>query len=662
MSNKRYIVSKKDFLAVTIRLQSDISDMNKQGLQIIVEHLEKGAILLRQPRDILIKNLQKLIDSSDPKVRRWVAITTAHLKSSEIALMLKSRLSQEKNEENQLWFQAACAACGVSDKLDRQALGFAAALGADVSLMKKMIESAIVSDPLSQRGLGIALGYSHVRKSLKIDSNQLSSYVEVLMDSSDYGAQEYAAWVQTRLLESGCSKIKVLPLKNLYKLPPNVKRWHARLLGQQLKFGHLKKSSGKTIIELGAKDQVPEVREGFALGIVGWCPSVELSYNIISWYVDEPDYMVRLALLQHMAQCSLSNYKHALEQELFFGDASNLVNDANSSVSIKFGESISSNQQDSQSDIIKILGTMEGPEYKPDIALITALPIEYSAVKTLLEHEAFKTDLVTIKERRYLYFEIDTDNGSCNIVLPSPSGMGNNLSAVRTTEVVNDYPSIKFVILCGIAGGVSDHHDIERDVRLGDVVVSNGKGVIQFDHHKNESILTNSDEIEVDKITPRFPPRPPSAYLLKAAEEIWRCEMYENKREWSQVLKSSKFSPWASRPESNIGANGKKISYPATRKDFEKGIPKLFLSPIGSGNLLLRNPKIRDELGRKYKILAVEMEGSGLADAAWERGIPGYLIVRGIQDYCDLNKGDTWRGYASASAAAATIAIIKEVC
>ena len=61
----------------------------------------------------------------------------------------------------------------------------------------------------------------------------------------------------------------------------------------------------------------------------------------------------------------------------------------------------------------------------------------------------------------------------------------------------------------------------------------------------------------------------------------------------------------------------------------------------------------RDALGRKYGVRAIEMEGAGIADATWNHEA-GYLVIRGISDYCDSTKGDDWQKYAAVVAAAHT--------
>ena len=81
---------------------------------------------------------------------------------------------------------------------------------------------------------------------------------------------------------------------------------------------------------------------------------------------------------------------------------------------------------------------------------------------------------------------------------------------------------------------------------------------------------------------------------------------------------------------------------------------------IASANNLLKNPNKRKMLKDKYGVLAVEMEASGVADATWTNTV-GYLVVRGICDYCDTYKNDLWQEYAALVAAAYTCSIVESI-
>ena len=77
--------------------------------------------------------------------------------------------------------------------------------------------------------------------------------------------------------------------------------------------------------------------------------------------------------------------------------------------------------------------------------------------------------------------------------------------------------------------------------------------------------------------------------------------------------------------------------------------PRLFRGPIAAANILLKDPIRRDRLRDTHGVKAVEMEGSGIADATWHHE-QGYLVVRGVCDYCDMSKGDDWQAYAAVAA------------
>ena len=101
------------------------------------------------------------------------------------------------------------------------------------------------------------------------------------------------------------------------------------------------------------------------------------------------------------------------------------------------------------------------------------------------------------------------------------------------------------------------------------------------------------------------------------------------------------------------------MEYPPDSARRER-LPRVFLGPIASSNTLLKNEGKRDMLAEQHGVRAVEMEGSGVADATWTQE-SGYLVVRGIVDYCDSNKGDHWHKYSAVAAAAYVRAVIESL-
>jgi hypothetical protein len=66
----------------------------------------------------------------------------------------------------------------------------------------------------------------------------------------------------------------------------------------------------------------------------------------------------------------------------------------------------------------------------------------------------------------------------------------------------------------------------------------------------------------------------------------------------------------------------------------------------------MKSGEERDKIAREYKIMAFEMEGAGV----WEE-FP-CIIVKGVSDYADSHKNNAWQGFAAATAAAVTKALL----
>lgn len=291
---------------------------------------------------------------------------------------------------------------------------------------------------------------------------------------------------------------------------------------------------------------------------------------------------------------------------------------------------------------------------QPTIGIITALPKEYAAVDVLLENSRDYVVPGPGAGRRYRLGTVSVANSGQHSLVLSLADIGNNIAAARATLLLEHFPSITSIIMVGIAGGVPHPKKRDEHVRLGDIVVSDQGGVIQYDFDKEE----------IDITIHRHPPRPPSATLLEGVRLLQVVEL-KGERPWLKFIEKACSLLYITRPpaESDILVRSThpkhKVRHPDDLKRVE-GQPRIFTGPIASANKLLKNPLKRDYLRDKFKIKAVEMEGSGIADASWnyERG---YLVVRGICDYCDANKGDDWHSYAAIVAAAYTRALLESM-
>lgn len=295
-----------------------------------------------------------------------------------------------------------------------------------------------------------------------------------------------------------------------------------------------------------------------------------------------------------------------------------------------------------------------GSVYCPGLAVLTALPKEFAAVKALLDHPILHTETDHRGTRHYAFGTMPGRLGRQHEIALTMVGVGNNISAVATTQLLNDLPSVHTVILSGIAGGVPNPGKAEDHVRLGDIVVSNDRGVIQYDFVKEET----------GNIEPRHPPRPASSNLFRAARLI-EADALSGARPWDELIDQAlKLLKWKRPPNSNdlLAASDDPtviLKHPMDPLRIKRR-PRVFVGPIASSNTLLKSPKRRDQLRDKFGVKAVEMEGSGTADAAWMSQAQ-HFVVRGICDYCDSRKGDDWQNYAAAAAAGYVAALLKTI-
>ncbi|KAF3312299.1 hypothetical protein TWF173_007278 [Orbilia oligospora] len=113
------------------------------------------------------------------------------------------------------------------------------------------------------------------------------------------------------------------------------------------------------------------------------------------------------------------------------------------------------------------------------IGWVSAIPAELAAAQAMFD-EVYE-DLDSIKEigAIYSYGRIQGHN----VVVGSlpDSGYGKISAAIMSTRMEADFPSIKYFLMVGIGGGVPSV-DIDKDIRLGDIVV--GMEVVQYDFVK----------------------------------------------------------------------------------------------------------------------------------------------------------------------------------
>jgi nucleoside phosphorylase len=248
--------------------------------------------------------------------------------------------------------------------------------------------------------------------------------------------------------------------------------------------------------------------------------------------------------------------------------------------------------------------------------------------------------------------------GGHNVVVAVMPEIGNNAAATVVTQLLNDFPSIRFGVLVGIGGGVPGDEE-RNDVRLGDVVVSRPTdvfgGVVQYDRIKRR---VNGQIERTGQLNKPPPVLSASVQKLQAQHlrvgsqiPIYLAEMTQR---WPKMRARYSFPGrehdqlfLASYPhQSGATCDHCDVSQTVSREARLDNDPEVHYGTIGSANVVVKDPAVRDALKRDMNILCVEMEAAGLMDS-----FP-CLVIRGICDYADSHKNKRWQPYAAAVAAA----------
>lgn len=281
------------------------------------------------------------------------------------------------------------------------------------------------------------------------------------------------------------------------------------------------------------------------------------------------------------------------------------------------------------------------------VGILTALPEEYVAVRSLM-HSVID---LPVRQDPHQYcsgwFHSKDSQQPHHVVLALQALDGTRFAATACTDMLRSFPGIQVVVMCGIAGGVPAPGDPRRDVRLGDVVVATD-GIVDYDHVR----LVDG-----------------TAEQRRTAHGISRALAGADRR--LQTLEIEGVEPWLDLVDAAAVGNPRfrrplPETDPLHRASTADGTPaarprpRTWRGTIGSADTLLRDARFRDDLAARYRLLAVEMEGAGVAAAAGARDLH-WFQVRGICDYCDnATKNDVWHHYAALVAAGYTAGLLAE--
>lgn len=286
--------------------------------------------------------------------------------------------------------------------------------------------------------------------------------------------------------------------------------------------------------------------------------------------------------------------------------------------------------------------------HRPRIGVVTILEEEFLAVRDQLHGRSVRA--IGRDPHAYVCGRLSSRLPSgavdVDVVLVKQLRMTNPSAATAATSLLKAFPSVRDVVLVGIAGAIPRPDTADKDIRLGDVVVSDRAGVWHTDH------AAVSDGVR----TARGALPPPSPRLLGALDRLvgqGDAERVIADHLAALATRDQRFARPPPETDILLGPGRR----PVRRARAAAG-PRLFRGVVASGNTLVRDAKERDRIGATSGALALDMESAGVAEAAWSASRQ-YFVVRGLSDYCDHRKNDSWHWYAAATAAATAVSIIE---
>lgn len=245
--------------------------------------------------------------------------------------------------------------------------------------------------------------------------------------------------------------------------------------------------------------------------------------------------------------------------------------------------------------------------------------------------------------------------------LPAGQEYGNGSAAALAGQVKKFFQNLWFGLLVGVAAGLPNlSRSPPLDIRLGDVLVGlptgESAGLIpynlgketgdEFQLTRSGQWLANTEPVVRSAIGSIKLKAPNDAEVFLAYYERIKDEKHAN---------GTYIDPGQEKDTLyQVNEGGTKSTVERERRpDSER--TRVWYGPIGTGDKLMKNARIRDELRDKHNIIGLEMEAAGTMNR-----IP-VGVIRGVCDYGDEHKNKEWQPYAAAMAAAYAKAVLAQI-
>ncbi|KAK4081665.1 uncharacterized protein Triagg1_2406 [Trichoderma aggressivum f. europaeum] len=339
------------------------------------------------------------------------------------------------------------------------------------------------------------------------------------------------------------------------------------------------------------------------------------------------------------------------------------------------------------------------------IALICALRVEFDAVEALFD-EYYEQDF---SYRKALWDPNAYTTGKMcghDVVLAFMPGMGKVNSASVAAGFRASFPGIRLGLVVGICGGVPVGTDDEKEVLLGDVIISTA--LVQFDfgrQYANKAVrrdtlqdnlgrpnaeirafltklsgsrgrktLRDKTSLHLEELCDKdgfkqssYPTEDDKLYLstYRHKHQDGSCAICANGNGpdddvCEAALESTceeldcQDSELVRRARVDKARGVGDFRYTSAAEMLEARKPVIHFGVIVSGDSVMKSGQHRDEIASREKAIAFEMEGAGV----WE-SFPT-VVIKSVCDYADSHKNKRWQRYAAATAAACMKAFMGE--
>ncbi|KAL5340300.1 hypothetical protein BJX70DRAFT_123426 [Aspergillus crustosus] len=292
-----------------------------------------------------------------------------------------------------------------------------------------------------------------------------------------------------------------------------------------------------------------------------------------------------------------------------------------------------------------------------EIAIFCALGLEADAVEAIFDETYDEFGKYHKRQPGDTNVYLTGRIGQHNVVLCYLPGIGKGAAAAAAANLRVSYRQVRLALVVGTCGGVPFlPGPTVSEVVLGDVIISNS--VVQYDFGRQNPDRFVAKKDVLDRLG--RPNQEIRAILNAINGHKARKNLQKRISEHLQVLRKQPDMGWqypgAQQDvlfESTVARSP--IRRPIKRQRLTGGgaDPAFHIGRFASGSGVIKSGEHRDRIADEEGAIGFEMEGAGVWD-----NLP-CIIIKGVCNYADSYKNNTWQHYAAATAACCTKAFLE---